>query len=95
MCIKKRYSTYSLEAYLYARIALEPASKDKPLQYIEVVQIRVMMNILSFFSAFLVPYFICLKLFRVKASNFAANVFVAGQFVHSVDTTTVLLLASH
>lgn len=26
-------------------------------------------------------------LFRVEASNFAAGVFVAGQFVHSVDTT--------
>lgn len=50
-----------LEAYLCARVALEPASEDKHLQYIEVVKIRVMMNILSFFSVLLVPYFVCLK----------------------------------
>lgn len=61
MCVNKRYSTQSLEAHLYARVALEPASKDKPLQYTEVVKIRVMINILSFFSALLVPYFVCLK----------------------------------
>lgn len=55
-CVSVRDTQPSLlEAYLCARVALEPASKDKPLQYIEVVQLRVMMNILSFFSALLVP----------------------------------------
>lgn len=31
-------------------------------------------------------------LFRVEASNFAAGVFVAGQFVHSLDAMTSFYL---